>query len=91
MDKKVTTVAGIALGVSLIAGAGFGIYKYFSKKRGHGAGNGIIGFGGGGHIGSGFTGNYIGNGLVKSKSLYDSGTIDNGLIGGGLYKAYSVA
>ena len=31
MDKKVTTIVGIALGATLAAG--FGLYKYFSKKN----------------------------------------------------------
>ena len=84
MDKKVTTVAGIALGASLLAGAGFAIYKYFSKKENStelfGAradGNRLLSF--------------VGNGLFKSTNLYDSqslygDTVDDGLVGGGLYK-----
>ena len=47
MDKKVNTVAGIALGASLVAAAGFAIYKYFRKKAGSAVGTGSAGTGGG--------------------------------------------
>lgn len=81
MDKKLTTTLGIALGASLLAGAGFGIYKYFSRKRG-GADNERLAKGAR-QVGDVFS-HFIGNGLVKSNSLY--GGTNNNLIGGGLYK-----
>ena len=77
MDKKATTLAGLALGVTLAAG--FGLYKYFSKKPGTTVGTGAGGTRGRNLFGDG----YIGNSLVKSSGLY-VGQTDNGLIGGGL-------
>ncbi|MBD2699966.1 hypothetical protein IC229_04925 [Spirosoma sp. BT702] len=84
MDKKTTTIAaGIALGVTLLAGAGYGIYKYFSRKTKK---NGVITTNGG-IVGNGR--NFIGNSLVKSKSLYEGSSSENGLIGGGLLSSRS--
>lgn len=80
MDKKVTTLVGIALGATLAAG--FGLYKYFSKKAGNSGNNAPTGD----VSRNGFTSGYIGNSLVKSTSLY-GGQVDNGLVGGGLVLA----
>ncbi|WP_420148623.1 hypothetical protein [Spirosoma sp.] len=82
MDKKLTTTLGIALGASLLAGAGFGIYKYFSKKSNKKAGNASANAGTAAR--KAFVESFIGNGLIKSNSLY--GGVENGLVGGGLYK-----
>jgi hypothetical protein len=81
MDKKLTTTVGIALGVSLIAGAGFGIYKFLTKKSGAADGKGITA--GGSRAGSLLSG-FIGNSLVKSNSLYRATDDSSGLVGGGL-------
>lgn len=80
MDKKLTTTLGIAVGASLLAGAGYGIYKYFSGKKEKATGDGLSDTN---HTSNLFS-DFIGNSLVKSNSLY--GGADNGLIGGGLYK-----
>ena len=81
MDKKLTTVLGIALGATLLTG--FGIYKYFSNKGGTAKLSGGTGI----HESNGLTWDFIGNGLSKSPSLYGGGIeIGNGLVGGGLYK-----
>ncbi|GAB4016177.1 hypothetical protein [Spirosoma koreense] len=85
MDKKVTTIAGIALGASLLAGAGYGLYKYFSKKSKESSQTGSSA-GSGNRIGKLFDG-YIGSGLIKSNNLYGWGNGDSALVGGGLYKA----
>lgn len=87
MDKKLTTTLGIALGASLLAGAGFGLYKFFSKKKGNTTGNSLP-TGDGSHASNLFS-SFIGNGLVKSNSLYGS-SVGNGLIGDGLYKGNSL-
>lgn len=77
MDKKVTTIVGLALGATLAAG--FGLYKYFSKKSGN-----IVGMGAAGLSGKSLFGDeYIGNSLVKSSGLY-VGQTEDGLVGGGL-------
>lgn len=89
MDKKLTTTLGIALGASLLAGAGFGIYKYFSRKSGNTTGNSLPG-GGGSHANNLF-GGFIGNGFVKSNRLYGGNQADNELIGGGLYKSNNLS
>ncbi|GAB3687204.1 hypothetical protein GCM10027592_00440 [Spirosoma flavus] len=82
MEKKTTTIAaGIVLGVSLLAGAGYGIYKYFSRKLANKKG-GLASVGGGGLIGNGSS--FIGNSLVKSNSLYEGANSGDGLVGGGL-------
>lgn len=88
MDKKLTTTLGIALGASLIAGAGFGIYKFIKNKRKNDPADnltsGIVSHNS--TAGSkGFPGGFIGNSLVKSKNLYGS-HLDNGLVGSGLTK-----
>jgi hypothetical protein len=77
MDKKVTTIVGIALGATLAAG--FGLYKYFSKKSATTVGMGMAE----GNVKNVFGDGYIGNTLVKSIGLY-AGQTDNGLVGGGL-------
>ncbi|WP_080057526.1 hypothetical protein [Spirosoma aerolatum] len=81
MDKKVTTLIGLAVGASLLAG--FGIYKLISNKRSKthkaSAPDGGISRNG---LGDG----YIGSGFVKSTGLYKGIDLANGLIGGGLYK-----
>ncbi|WP_041951895.1 hypothetical protein [Spirosoma spitsbergense] len=77
MDKKVTTIVGIALGATLAAG--FGLYTYFSKKSGTTVGMGVAERNGKSLFGD----SYIGNSLVKSTGLYVRQT-DNGLVGGGL-------
>ncbi len=77
MDKKVTTIVGIALGATLAAG--FGLYQYFSKKSATTVGMGVAERNGKSIFGDG----YIGNSLVKSIGLY-AGQTDNGLVGGGL-------
>ncbi|UFH52760.1 hypothetical protein [Spirosoma sp. KNUC1025] len=94
MNKKLTTVLGIALGASLVAG--FGIYKYFSSK-----GKKAKSQEGGSHVGNGLTGGFLGKGLIKSynltggdSSIFGNGIIagghvGNGLVGGGLYNALS--
>lgn len=85
MDKKLTTTLGIALGASLLAGAGFGIYKYFSKKKGARTGDRL----GDSNHSTNLFNSFIGNSLVKSNSLYRNSGTGNDLIGGGLYKGYS--
>ena len=80
MDKKVTTIVGIALGATLAAG--FGLYKYFSKKTGATVGMGTSGV----DSRSLFGDSYIGNSLVKSTGLY-VGQTNDGLVGGGLVLA----
>ena len=89
MDKKLTTALGIGLGATLVAG--FGIYKYFSRKGKHATQ--FFGPGGGVAIGNGFTSSFIGNTLAKSQTLYHhnslyGGGVDvgNSFVGGGLYK-----
>ena len=82
MDKKVTTIVGIALGATLAAG--FGLYNYFSKKSGTTVGMGTTGLTSRNLFGDG----YMGNSLVKSSGLY-VGQTDNGLVGGGLAIASS--
>ena len=77
MDKKVTTIVGIALGATLAAG--FGLYKYFGKKSATTVGTGAAERNGKIFFGDG----YIGNSLVKSIGLY-AGQTDNSLVGGGL-------
>jgi hypothetical protein len=89
MDKKVTTALGIALGASLVAGAGFGIYKFIKSKYGNKADNSSVSASDG-HK-SNLFGGYIGNGLIKSNSLYGGQSTGNDLIGGGLYKGTSLA
>ncbi|GAB2515976.1 hypothetical protein [Spirosoma aerophilum] len=71
MDKKVTTAAGIALGASLVAAAGYAIYKYFRKKSGNVVGNGFTGGSRPGNL----WGGYVGNSLVKSSGLYESSAL----------------
>ncbi|MBD2756145.1 hypothetical protein [Spirosoma validum] len=88
MDKKLTTSLGIALGASLLAGAGFGIYKYFSKKSGKTISNSSDDSSS--HL-SNLFGGFVGNGLTKSTSLYGGSHSDNELIGGGLYKGNSLS
>ena len=87
MDKKLTTTLGIALGASLIAGAGFGIYKFIKNKRKNESEHNLTGASvNHSTAGSkGFTGGFIGNSLVKNKNLYGS-HLDNGLVGNGLTK-----
>ena len=85
MDKKTTTTLGIALGASLLAGAGYGIYKYFRNKTGHKDGNKNIRSGR--DVDNGLTSGFIGNSLVKSSKLYGRDQEENELVGGGLYKA----
>lgn len=88
MNKKTTTTIGIALGaVSLLAGVGYGLYKYFSGRRTTTSQNGSSV--GGGGVGNRFASDFIGNSLVKSNSLYGSSMGDSSLIGGGLTKAMS--
>ena len=68
MDKKLTTSVGIALGATLIAGAGFGLYKFLRKKYGRpdspiptpGYAKPIL------------FNTFLSNSLVKSTSLYGS-------------------
>ncbi|MBN8826063.1 MULTISPECIES: hypothetical protein [unclassified Spirosoma] len=81
MDKKVTTLVGLALGASLLAG--FGIYKLISNKRSktHKTSAPESGVGR-----NGLADGFIGNGFVKSTGLYKGIDLANGLIGGGLYK-----
>lgn len=87
MDKKLTTAVGIALGASLIAGAGIGLYKYFSKKSPQSPDNPSVTTGStASHVGNLISG-YISNTLIKSNSLYGGSSVGNGLIGGGLVKA----
>ncbi|GAB3965242.1 hypothetical protein GCM10028806_04110 [Spirosoma terrae] len=82
VNKKLTTVVGLAVGASLLAG--YGIYKYFANKRSkakHANGKAPIA--------NGLADGYIGNGLVKSNSLYRGGVdLEDTLIGGGLYKTF---
>lgn len=87
MDKKLTTTLGIALGASLLAGAGFGLYKFFSKKKSNTTGSHLPN--NSSHTGGLFSG-FIGNGLTKSNSLYGGNGVGNGLIGDGLYKGNSL-
>ncbi|QMW00743.1 hypothetical protein [Spirosoma foliorum] len=77
MDKKVTAIAGIALGAALAAG--YGLYKYFGKKSGKGTniGTGVD------VVRNGLTNGFLGNSLIKSFNLY-GGQAENGLVGGGL-------
>ena len=77
MDKKVTTIVGIALGATLAAG--FGLYKYFSKKSGTTIGKGLTETA----ARNVFSGGFIGNTLSKSPGLY-VGQLDTDLVGGGL-------
>lgn len=77
MDKKATTLVGIALGATLAAG--FGLYTYFRKKTGIKVGAGATAPKSRSLFGDG----YIGNSLVKSSGLY-VGQTDKGLVGGGL-------
>jgi len=87
MDKKLTTAVGIALGASLIAGAGLGLYNYFRKKSAQSTDNPAITTGStASHVGNLISG-YISNTLIKSNSLYGGSMAANGLIGGGLVKA----
>ena len=81
MDKKTTTSLGIALGATLLASAGYGIYKYFKNKSGQGVVNSTSGTSADEY---GQPGDYIGNGLIKSIKLYGRNRVDNGLVGGGL-------
>ncbi|UHG93858.1 hypothetical protein [Spirosoma oryzicola] len=83
MDKKVTALAGIALGATLIASASFGIYKWIKNKTGNSAESSSA-VSVGNTVGNKFSGGFLGNGLVKSNSLYGGAT--NGLVGGGLFK-----
>ncbi|MVM41232.1 hypothetical protein GO730_31955 [Spirosoma sp. HMF3257] len=77
MDKKVTAIAGLALGAVLAAG--YGLYKYFGKKSDKSTTNDS------GHETSrnGLSNGFMGNSLIKSINLY-GGHVDNGLVGGGL-------
>ncbi|CAN5632178.1 hypothetical protein BH09BAC4_BH09BAC4_46470 [soil metagenome] len=85
MDKKTTTSLGIALGAAtLLAGAGFGIYKYFKNKSGQGVSTNTSGTSADEYA---QPSDYIGNGLIKSIKLYGRNRVDNGLVGGGLYTA----
>ncbi|GAB3957674.1 hypothetical protein GCM10028805_50820 [Spirosoma harenae] len=70
MDKKLTTSLGIALGTSLLAAAGYGIYKFISNKR---AKTKLKE--GGTSPGSGYVNGFIGNSLVKSNSLYGNSAL----------------
>ncbi|GAB4010871.1 hypothetical protein EXU85_06985 [Spirosoma sp. KCTC 42546] len=81
MDKKVTTIVGIALGATLAAG--FGLYKYFSKKSGTSAGSDLVDA----TTKSAFSGGFVGNSLSKSPGLY-VGQLDTDLIGGGLTRMH---
>ncbi|MVM32086.1 hypothetical protein GO755_18700 [Spirosoma sp. HMF4905] len=77
MDKKVTAIAGIALGAALAAG--YGLYKYFGKKSAKSTSSGS----GSDVSRNGLTHGFLGNSLIKSVNLY-GGHSDNGLVGGGL-------
>ena len=84
MNKKTTTIAGIALGASLLAGAGYGLYTYLRRKfspsgEASTTGDSTI-------ANSGFMNGFTSDNLVKSNTLYGLGHVDNGLITGGLYK-----
>ncbi|GAB3989939.1 hypothetical protein GCM10028807_16020 [Spirosoma daeguense] len=81
MEKKMTTTLGIALGATLLAGAGFGLYKWLSNKK---KSTGVLQSAG--KLATEFTHHFIGNSLIKSNSLFPTQN-DNGLIGGGLVKS----
>ena len=68
MDKKLTTTLGIALGTSLLAAAGYGIYKFIRSKRA----TTKPAVGGGK---PGFISGFIGDSLVKSNSLYGNSAL----------------
>lgn len=82
MDKKVTTLVGIALGATLAAG--YGLYKYFSKKSGTSVGTDLVDT----TARNVFSGGFIGNSLSKSPGLY-VGQLDSDLVGGGLIRVSS--
>lgn len=81
MDRKVTTLVGLAVGASLLAG--FGIYKLISNRRNKTHKTLVTE---GGTSRNGLADGFIGNGFVKSTGLYKGIDLANGLIGGGLYK-----
>lgn len=85
MNKKTTTIAGIALGASLLAGAGYGLYTYLRKKFNH---SGDVSATGGNTTPiNGFMNGFTSDNLVKSNTLYGLGHVENGLVAGGLYKS----
>ncbi|QIP13775.1 hypothetical protein G8759_14710 [Spirosoma aureum] len=96
MNKKTTTTIGIVFGAaSLLAVAVYGIIKYVKNGSGELDGSRSVDIQGSGPVGvsgAGLIGiqgarpvGFIGNGLVKSDSLYGGGgAVGNGLVGGGL-------
>lgn len=83
MNKRTTTIAGIALGASLLAGAGYGLYTFLRKKfnRVTDSITGANAF-----VNQDPSHGFVGGSLVKSDNLYSLGHADNDLVAGGLYK-----
>lgn len=85
MNKKTTAIAaGIAIGASILAGAGYGLYTYLRKKFNRTGDTSATG--GSTVANSGFANGFTSDNLVKSNTLYGLGHVENGLIAGGLYK-----
>ena len=83
MNKKTTTIAGIALGASLLAGAGYGLYTFLRKKFNR---SNVVVNGDNAFVNQDITHGFIGGSLIKSDNLYSLGHANNELVGGGLYK-----